>query len=266
MRVRSVLLRKISMIGLVCGMFIFPGCSQKDISNEYVKLGNYKGIEISKGEPETISEERVENQLSMNAGFDQELYVDTKRKTVKDSDRIIIDLTEKINGEEITTQDMNVPVGSEHLAEGFREQVKGHSVGDTFEVDGIYTVTIKSIQEVNPSFQEEKARIREEMEKEAQEAWLQEQFQQIESYLLEHTEVIKKPEESQEVIDIILQAIAKKEKLELTDEKFTKKGYEYGGDDKEQDMGAGLNEKEQEIALQNEVVIEWLLKNAKEKK
>lgn len=266
MRVSSVLLRKISMVGLVCGLFIFPGCNQKDISNEYVKLGNYKGIEINKGEPETISEERVENQFSMNAGFDQELYVDTKRKTVKDSDRIIIDLTEKINGEEITTQDMNVPVGSEHLAEGFREQVKGHSVGDTFEVDGIYTVTIKSIQEVNPSFQEEKARIREEMEKEAQETWRQEQFQQIESYLLEHTEVIKKPEEGQEVIDIILEAIAKKEKLELTDEKYTKKAYEYGGNDEEQAMGAGLNEKEQKIALQNEVVMEWLLKNAKEKK
>ena len=106
------------------------------------------------------------------------------------------------------------------------------------------------------------------MEKEAQETWRQEQFQQIESYLLEHTEVIKKPEEGQEVIDIILQAIAKKEKLELTDEKFTKKGYEYGGDDKEQGMGAGLNEKEQEqdIALQNEVVMEWLLKNAEDKK
>lgn len=266
MRVRSVLLRKISMIGLVCGMFIFPGCSQKDISNEYVKLGNYKGIEISKGEPETISEERVENLFSMNAGFDQELYVDTKRKKVKDGDRIIIDLTEKINGEEITRQDMNVPVGSEHLAEGFREQVKGHSVGDTFEVDGIYTVTIKSILEVNPSFQEEKARIREEMEKEAQETWRQEQFQQIESYLLEHTEVIKEPEEGQEVIDLILGAIAKKEKLELTDEKFTNKAYEYGGDDKERDMGARLNEKEQEIALQNEVVMEWLLKNAKDKK
>lgn len=266
MRVSSVLLRKISMVGLVCGLFIFPGCSQKDISNEYVKLGNYKGIEISKGELETISEERVENQFSMNAGFDQELYVDTKRKTVKDGDRIIIDLTEKINGEEITRQDMNVPVGSEHLAEGFREQVKGHSVGDTFEVDGLYTVTIKSIQEVNPSLQEEKAKIREGLEKEAQETWRQKQFQQIESYLLEHTEVIKKPEEGQEVIDLILGAIAKKEKLELSNEEHTKKAGENGGNGQEQSRETGLNKNEQEIALQNEVVMEWLLKNAKEKK
>lgn len=266
MRVSSVLLRKISMVGLVCGLFIFPGCSQKDISNEYVKLGNYKGIEISKGELETISEERVENQFSMNAGFDQELYVDTKRKTVKDGDRIIIDLTEKINGEEITRQDMNVPVGSEHLSEGFREQVKGHSVGDTFEVDGLYTITIKSIQEVNPSLQEEKAKIREGLEKEAQETWRQKQLQQIESYLLEHTEVIKKPEEGQEVIDLILGAIAKKEKLELSNEEHTKKAGENGSNGQEQSRETGLNKNEQEIALQNEVVMEWLLKNAKEKK
>ena len=63
-----------------------------------------------------------------------------------------------------------------------------------------------------------------------------------------------------------METIAKKEKLELTDVELTKKADENGGIDQEQAMGTGLNKNEQKKALQNEVVMEWLLKNAKEKK
>jgi FKBP-type peptidyl-prolyl cis-trans isomerase (trigger factor) len=280
--------RSIVVCITVLSCLIFTSCignRGKINIKEYIRLGNYRGITVHKSELETVSEEMIEERLFRDTGFEQDIYVDTERTTVETGDRITIDLAEKRDGviiEEGIQKDVSILVGSSHLVEGFQEQIIGHMTGETFDVeitypDGnendsagqtvVYEVTIHSIQELESSLKEEKEKIRKELEEEALEVQRQDQYHQIESYLLEHTEVLKEPWPGQSVQTLIVKEIARRERLALSDDEMEEKLQQYAVDhgyaDLEELMDARVGLEQVEQGIQSDIVMEWLLDHAK---
>ena len=151
-----------------------------DNPEEYIKLGQYKGLE-SEGVSSEVTDKDVEEDLRSLAE-NYTTYEDvTDRKEVKKGDFVNIDYISVIDGKESDTYsdtDMDIEIGTNELAEGlegvdFDAQLLGHKVGDNVKVtytfpDDFYdtdvvgkkceqTITIKKIQkqiipEINDAF------------------------------------------------------------------------------------------------------------------
>ena len=151
-----------------------------DNPEEYIKLGQYKGLEIE-GVSSEVTDKDVEEDLRSLAE-NYTTYEDvTDRKEVKKGDFVNIDYISVIDGKESDTYsdtDMDIEIGTNELAEGlegvdFDAQLMGHKVGDSVKVtytfpDDFYdtdvvgkkceqTITIKKIQkqiipEINDAF------------------------------------------------------------------------------------------------------------------
>lgn len=151
-----------------------------DNPEEYIKLGQYKGLEIE-GVSSEVTDKDVEEDLKSLAE-NYTTYEDvTDRKEVKKGDFVNIDYISVIDGKESETYsdtDMDIEIGTNELAEGlegvdFDAQLMGHKVGDSVKVtytfpDDFYdtdvvgkkceqTITIKKIQkqiipEINDAF------------------------------------------------------------------------------------------------------------------
>ena len=151
-----------------------------DNPEEYIKLGQYKGLEIE-GVSSEVTDKDVEEDLKSLAE-NYTTYEDvTDRKEIKKGDFVNIDFISVIDGKESDTYsdtDMDIEIGTNELAEGlegvdFDAQLMGHKVGDSVKVtytfpDDFYdtdvvgkkceqTITIKKIQkqiipEINDAF------------------------------------------------------------------------------------------------------------------
>jgi trigger factor len=102
----------------------------KDI-NDYVKLGEYKGIEYEKASAE-VSDEEVESMIEqmLNSAATQEQI---KEGTVKDADTVNIDFTGKIDGKEFeggTASNQTITIGTTKMIDGFTDGLIGKSIGE----------------------------------------------------------------------------------------------------------------------------------------
>jgi trigger factor len=99
------------------------------------KLGEYKGIEVGRPEPEVPTEAidaEIERMRESLAGLE------TVERAAGDGDFIVIDYTGSIDGEPFeggTATDFLLELGSETLIEGFNEQLTGSEAGDARTVE-----------------------------------------------------------------------------------------------------------------------------------
>jgi trigger factor len=99
------------------------------------KLGEYKGIEVGRPEPEVPAEAidaEIERMRESLAGLE------TVERAAGDGDFIVIDYTGSIDGEPFeggTATDFLLELGSETLIEGFNEQLTGSEAGDARTVE-----------------------------------------------------------------------------------------------------------------------------------
>lgn len=141
------------------------GCaSSKSTYGEYLKLGEYKGLEINKIKTEVTDEDveyEIESLLEENAEYNE---VD---RGAEDGDQLNIDFTGTLDGEEFeegTDSDYDLVLGSGDFDETFEEQLIRAKAGDTLQVTqtftedydeelagktAIYDVTVNSVQEVS---------------------------------------------------------------------------------------------------------------------
>ncbi len=171
MKNKAMLLKIVSVAVMTAAAATFAGCgstddSQKVYLNEidakdYVKLGEYKGLEITQADPEVTDETRdsyINYLLSMNPD-----------RGVIEGDTVNIDYVGTLDGVAFdggTASGSNLTIGSGQFIDGFEDGLIGAKVGDTVELnltfpegyqaaelagkDVVFTVTINTIMSATP--------------------------------------------------------------------------------------------------------------------
>lgn len=131
----------IGVIAALCAtsMFIFTGCEKTpydyDLS-EYVKVGNYKGLEYKK-----VSVSVTDKEIAAEIDDRCEKATETKEEktgTVKDGDTINISYEGKIDGKTFeggSADNQSITVGTSQMIDGFIDGLIGKKVGSTVKLD-----------------------------------------------------------------------------------------------------------------------------------
>lgn len=100
-----------------------------------VKLNNYKGIEVEKANAE-VNDEDIENALKGEQDRNSRM-VTVEGRAIEEGDHTVIDFDGSIDGvhfEGGKGEDYPLVIGSHAFIEGFEEQIKGHNIGESFDV------------------------------------------------------------------------------------------------------------------------------------
>lgn len=100
-----------------------------------VKLNNYKGIEVEKANAE-VTDEDIENALKGEQDRNSRM-VTVEGRAIEEGDHTVIDFDGSIDGvhfEGGKGEDYPLVIGSHAFIEGFEEQIKGHNIGESFDV------------------------------------------------------------------------------------------------------------------------------------
>jgi len=132
------------MLVLTLGAFsmvLMTGCGEKapyegyDLS-EYVKVGEYKGLEYEEVEV-SVTEEEIETEINgrLEAAAEKKTV---KEGTVEDGDTINVAFEGKINGKTFeggSSDSFDITVGETAMIDGFVEGLVGKDVGETVTLD-----------------------------------------------------------------------------------------------------------------------------------
>lgn len=132
---------------------------------DYVKLGDYKGIEVSIENVYDVTDESVKEEVETQIAA-YPVYNKLDKTTVEDGDLINLDYEGKIDGEAFdggTAKGQYLEIGSGSFIGGFEEGLVGVEVGSTLDLnltfpedyqneemagkDAVFTVTVNSIEE-----------------------------------------------------------------------------------------------------------------------
>ncbi|RKW30784.1 MAG: trigger factor [Lachnoanaerobaculum sp.] len=100
-----------------------------------VKLNNYKGIEVEKANAE-VTDEDIENALKGEQDRNSRM-VTVEGRAIEEGDHTVIDFDGSIDGAHFEGgkgEDYPLVIGSHAFIEGFEEQIKGHNIGESFDV------------------------------------------------------------------------------------------------------------------------------------
>lgn len=121
-------------------------CSGGSVSNDYIRISKYKGVEVPavEGLPD-ITDESVENNIqTVLEGFAE--ITEVTDRPAKEGDIAVLDYKAYADGQEIENggnSEYELELGSNTFFEEFEEAVVGHNIGDTFELqhsfDASYT-------------------------------------------------------------------------------------------------------------------------------
>ncbi len=120
---------------IILGM---TGCgnSKAKVYNEYVTLGDYKGIEYTKTVAE-VTDEDIQNRLdSFTEGLAE--TTDVKDRAVEDGDIVNIDYVGTRDGEEFeggSATGYDLTIGSGSFIPGFETGLVGHNIGEEVSLD-----------------------------------------------------------------------------------------------------------------------------------
>ena len=133
-------MKKKTIAGLLCGvaLLVLASCgysmSYEDYDlNEYLKVGEYKGLTVA---PYSISvtDDEVQEQIQSNlkaAAKDTKL---DKNTAIADRDTVNIDYTGKVDGKKFdggTAEKQDLTIGSGSFIDGFESGLIGHKKGET---------------------------------------------------------------------------------------------------------------------------------------
>ena len=117
------------------------GCS-KQLSNEYITVKQYDGLEVPKAEATEVTDVDVENSINgrLSAAATTEEITD---RAAQDGDTVNIDYKGTVDGVEFeggSAQGSDLVLGSGSFIgangdyKGFEEQIVGHNIGETFDI------------------------------------------------------------------------------------------------------------------------------------
>lgn len=129
-----------------CITGLLAGCGEKQLSNDYITITQYKNLEVPQaGEPTEITDDMVESTITntRNSSLTDEMMEEQKDQKIADGDTVILDYTGSIDGEEFSggsasgtslTLGSGGFIGAEGDYKGFEEQIVGHKVGEDFKI------------------------------------------------------------------------------------------------------------------------------------
>lgn len=120
---------------------LLAGCS-KELSNKYVTIKQYEGLEVAQVETSKVSDEQVETTVNGNlsAAATQEEITD---RAAQEGDIVNIDYKGTVDGVEFeggSATGASLQLGSQSYIgangehKGFEEQVAGHNIGENFDI------------------------------------------------------------------------------------------------------------------------------------
>ena len=134
--------KKLLAVGLgVCAAGLLAGCSS-ELSNEYVTVTQYKGLEVAEVETTEVTDDMVESEISSRLSEDATTEEITDGLS-EDGDTVNIDYSGSIDGVQFdygTSTGQDVEIGSDTWVgangdyKGFEEQLIGHGVGEEFTI------------------------------------------------------------------------------------------------------------------------------------
>lgn len=210
------------------------GCGGQ-LSNEYIKVKQYKGLEVAQVEKTEVTDSDVESAISSNLSYSAE-EIDVTDRAAQLGDTVQIDYVGSIDGVEFdggTAQDASLELGSGSFIgadgeyAGFEDQIVGHNVGEEFDItvkfpddysgtevagkvanfhitlDRIYTIKdaeltdewVRENSEESETAEEYKEEIRTQLEESNESLWQQDMQTAVLTALLEQVEVISLPED-----------------------------------------------------------------------
>lgn len=123
--------------GLLACSAMLGGCGGNQVSNDYVKVGGYKGIEVDKVEDkQEVSDEDVDNYIQ---AVRQQNMAEAEGAAAEDGDTVNIDFVGKMDGQEFdggSAQGQEVTIGSGSFIDGFEDSIIGHKAGETYDWNG----------------------------------------------------------------------------------------------------------------------------------
>ncbi len=119
------------------------GCSGK-LSNEYVTINQYKGLEVEQVELAEVTDADIEDTINSYLGATP-VQIDITDRAAQMGDIVNIDYVGSVDGVEFSggsTQGMgtdlelgsNAYIGANGDCQGFEEQVVGHNIGENFDI------------------------------------------------------------------------------------------------------------------------------------
>lgn len=204
-----------------------------EVYNDYVKVKQWKGLEVEKVEPVAVTDEDVN--LSIESDLQTlTTYVEVKDRGAQNGDQVTLDFVGKLDGvafEGGTGSDTFI-LGEGSFVDGFQEGVVGHKAGETFDVPltfpenyggdlggkaVVFTMTLNKVEEVvtvteltdevaaqlNPNaknVEEYKELMKANLEKNNKEDAEAQMRANLVNLLIEQTEMIEYPEELEETI------------------------------------------------------------------
>lgn len=210
------------------------GCSG-ELSNEYITIKQYKGLEVAEVATTEVTDETVENMVNSNLTASQSREEITDR-AAEDGDTVDIDYAGTIDGVAFdggTASGTSLVLGSGQFLgaegdyKGFEEQIVGHNAGEEFDItvkfpaeyqntevadkvavfhitlNGIYTITtpeltdewVQANSETSKTVEDYKKEIRESLESANEENTNNTLKSEVLEALMEQVEVKELPED-----------------------------------------------------------------------
>lgn len=280
----------------VCVMMVmgFTACGSSSVSydkydlTEYIKVGDYKGLEVDDYTIE-ITEEEIDTEIQSDLEAAKTEVEVSGEDTVADGDTVNIDYVGKKNGKKFdggTAEGYDLVIGSGTFIDGFEEGLIGKKVGDKVSLDltfpedyseeslagkdVVFKVTINSAsREVIPdynldfvksnteydSIEDYEAAVEKSIYETKETEAISDQQSELWSQALENTEVKKYPEK---IVDHYIEFNSKQmddmaESYGVTREELLA-SYDFG-DEKE---FAAVNEDSSKLRVKQEMLIEYI--------
>lgn len=160
--------KMIALLVGVCAAATLVACGNKGISNDKIKITQYKGLEVSEQVAAEVSDSDIE--YSINSTLQtKSTETEITDRAVQEGDVAKIDYVGKKDGVEFeggSATDYDLEIGSDSFIDGFEDGIIGHNIGETFDLnlkfpeeyknnpdlagaDVVFTVTVKGIKVVN---------------------------------------------------------------------------------------------------------------------
>lgn len=124
--------RVIATMLTLCLAVSAVGCSKKEISNEYVKISQYKGVEAEKVTPAKVTDEDIKNYIDSKM---LEQTKDVTDRALKKGDLAQFEYTGKLKSTGKVFDQGTLTLGNgEQYVDGFEEGIYGHKLNETFDL------------------------------------------------------------------------------------------------------------------------------------
>lgn len=161
--------RKLAIAAIAVAMVVTTvGCSSS-ASNSNISISKYKGVEIDKVTETKVDDNAVEENINATLEAQGTTEEITDRTDVQKDDTANINYVGKVDGAEFeggSSDAYDLEIGSGQFIEGFEDQLIGHKVGETFDInvtfpedydeslagkEAVFTVTINKISKSVPA-------------------------------------------------------------------------------------------------------------------